>query len=156
MSVVPVVGQEPLKLINLAMTGLAGFGLLMIGLAVVLRSVDAFYRGAGAIGGILMVAFAASFLISPLAGLILLTLTTFGVFATLAVTYLFGPVDEIAEETAVAEETEAAEDTDAVKEERRSAEVIRHPAWHTPIPANLPRAVELKQEVCKPHARLML
>ena len=153
-AVVPVVGQSvwPIDFepVNLAMTAMFGGGLLMLGLGAALRGADAFHRGAGVIGGILMIAFSVSFLVSPLAGLILLTLTTFGAFLTVAVTYLFGPVEE--EEADVAEEATEP----AAREDRRSAEVIRHPSWHTPIPANLPRAIELKQEVCKPHSRLIL
>ncbi|MEQ8898857.1 MAG: hypothetical protein RID23_17375 [Roseovarius sp.] len=149
-AVVPVVGESlrPINLapIPLAMTALAGAGLLMAALGVVLRQADPVHRGAGVIGGVLLVVFAVSFLITPLAGLILLTLTTMGVFVTLATVYLFGPVDT----------DEAVETVTEEVEERPMAEVIRHPAWHTPLPANLPGAVALKQEVCKPHARLML
>lgn len=151
---VPVVGQSlwPINLspVNLAMTAATGAGLLLAGLGLSLRGADAMHRGAGVIGGILVVAFSTSYLINPLAGIILLTLTTFGVFAALAGAYLFGPVDEVAE-------VKADDQGEPVEPEtRRSAEVIRHPAWHTPIPANLPRAIELKQEVCKPHSRLIL
>ncbi len=157
-AVVPVVEQSvwPIDFepVNLAMTAMFGGGLLMLGLGAALRRADAFHRGAGVIGGILMIAFSVSFLVSPLAGLILLTLTTFGAFLTLAVTYLFGPVEE---EEAEVEADVAEEATEpAARDDRRSAEVIRHPSWHTPIPANLPRAIELKQEVCKPHSRLIL
>lgn len=150
----PVVAEAP-KPIAMAMTGIAGAGLLMVVLGAVLRKADPFYRGASVVGGVLMLVFTVSFLFNPLAGLILLTLSTFGVFVLLAVTYLFGPGAEAEQETAVqAEAAEPAEAEDA--EDRSSAEVIRHPAWHTPLPANLPGAVALKAEVCKPHARLTL
>jgi hypothetical protein len=148
-AVVPVVGESlrPINLapVNLAMTGLAGAGLLMAAMGAVLRRADPFYRGAGVAGGFLLVVFAVSFLINPLAGLILLTLTTLGVFATLAAVYLLGPVDEAADNAPAAE-----------VEDRPKAEVIRPAAWHMPKPANLPGAVALKQEVCKPEARLTL
>lgn len=155
-AVVPVVGQSlrPINLapVNFAMTAVAGVGLLLAALGLVLRQAGAVYRGAGVAAGILLIAAAAAFLIAPLAGLITLTLATCGAFVALAGTYLFGPVDEAADD-----ERDAAEPVETpAQDARRSAEVIRHPSWHTPLPANLPRAVALKQEVCKPHARLML
>ena len=151
-TVVPVVGETP-NPINLAMTATAGLGLLMIGLGAVLRRLDAVYRGASVAGGVLLVVFSASFLINPLAGLILLTLTTRAVFVTLAVTYLFGPGAE--EEAGEAHEP-AAEPFAGPEAEAPTAKVIHPAAWHMPKPANLPGAVALKQEVCKPEARLTL
>lgn len=149
-AVVPVVGESlrPINLnpVNLAMTGVAGAGLLMAALGAVLRRADPFHRGAGVAGGLLLVVFAVSFLVNPLAGLILLTLATLVVFATLATVYLMGPVEEEAVEETAAEADEA----------RPTAKVIHPAAWHMPKPANLPGAVALKQEVCKPEARLTL
>lgn len=145
-AVVPVVGESlrPINLapVNLAMTALAGGGLMLAALGVVLRQADPVHRGAGVIGGVLLIVVSVSFLTTPLAGLILLTLTTMGVFVTLATLYLTGPT----------EAADAATETDP----RPVAEVIRHPAWRRPKPANLPGAVALKQEVCKPDARLTL
>ncbi|KZY39080.1 hypothetical protein A3731_13560 [Roseovarius sp. HI0049] len=143
--VVPVVDISPQpQPVNLAMTAVAGAGLLLIGLGVALRGFDPRHRGAGIGAGILAVALAVSFLIAPLAGMIVLTLGTCAGFAAAAGVYLFGPVEETEEPAELPEAP------------RRKAEVIRHPAWHRPMPANLPGAVALKQEVCKPHARLML
>ncbi|WP_422025402.1 hypothetical protein [Roseovarius sp.] len=152
-AVVPVVGESlrPINLapVNLAMTALAGGGLMLAALGVVLRQADPVHRGAGVIGGVLLVVVSVSFLTTPLAGLILLTLTTMGVFVTLATLYLTGPTEA---DDAMTEAADAATET----EPRPVAEVIRHPAWRRPKPANLPGAVALKQEVCKPDARLTL
>lgn len=158
----PVMGQSPRPInlvpLNLAMTAMAGVGVLLIGLAAVLRGADPVHRGTGVGGGVLMIAVAASFLISPLTGIILLTLATCGAFVTLVGVYLFGPEAEAQADEGQIDLDDRADDTAAepVEKPRRTAQVIRHPAWHTPIPANLPRAIELKQEVCKPHSRLIL
>ena len=149
--------SRPPALVGLALFGAAGLDVEAIrardwaavgapwklaALGVVLRQADPVHRGAGVIGGVLLIVVSVSFLTTPLAGLILLTLTTMGVFVTLATLYLTGPT----------EAADAATETDP----RPVAEVIRHPAWRRPKPANLPGAVALKQEVCKPDARLTL
>lgn len=128
----------------LAAAGLiAVAGAALLGLAMACRQGDMSYRCISATSGAILLVFAGSLVLPPLAGLIALTLTTAGIYAGVAAAYLSGATEEPASEA-----PQPGPRNRSVPEGYRARSFA--------LPVNTPLALSLKSETWKPGGRLTL
>lgn len=123
----------------------AGAGLL--GLAVAYRQGEMLYRAISAMSGAVLLVFAGSLALPPLAGVVALTLTTAGIYVGVTVAYLSGATEPEAEDVP-RDVPQPAPPQYAFPEGRRARSFT--------LPVNTSLALSLKSETWKPEGRLTL